>query len=84
MLSQETIQKLRDEVHRLKDAQHMFFETYKHLCVQLGGDEWTKRRFEPVFHLVRKEILPIMEQAGMDEPAIQTLCTSAEHVLLRS
>jgi hypothetical protein len=84
MLSQETIQKLRDEIHRLKEAQHRFFEMYKHLCIQLGGDEWTKRRFEPVFHLVRKEILPIMEQAGMDVAAAQTLCLSAEQVLLRA
>ena len=84
MVPQEITQQLRDEAHRLKEAQEMFLKTYRQLCIHLGKDEWTKRQFEMVFHLVRKEILPLMEQAGIDAASVQALCASTEHVLVRS
>jgi hypothetical protein len=34
-----------------------------------------------VFHRVRKEVIPLMEQAGMAENSVQALCSWAEKMV---
>jgi hypothetical protein len=36
-----------------------------------------------IFHRTRSEIIPIMEQAGLDPQAVQALCSWAEKLALR-
>ncbi len=76
MMSAEMGNQVRAEVRRLKDAQDQFLRTYKQLCEHLAGDE--KGKTELVFHHVRREIIPIMEEVGMDAKEIQAVCAWAE------
>ena len=81
MIPNELAEQLRAEVTSLKELQSKFLQTYKRLCVHDGGPEWRKAPIEKVFHHVRKEIIPIMEQAGMDHQEVQALCSWAEKLV---
>jgi hypothetical protein len=83
MIAKDLAEQVRAEVRRLKEVQDDFLQTYKRLCVDLGGTEWQKARFEIVFHHVREEIIPIMEQAGMDHNGVQALCSWAEKLVTK-
>jgi len=78
MLSTEMADQVSAEVRRLKEAQDQFLQTYQKLCVHCAGTEWQKGKTELVLHHVRMEIIPIMEEAGMDARSIQALCAWAE------
>jgi hypothetical protein len=78
MIKSELAEQVRAEVKSLKQVQEQFLQTYKQLCADNGGPEWDRANIETVFHKVRKEIIPIMEQAGMDPTAVQAMCSWAE------
>ena len=51
-------------------------QTYKRLCTHYGGPKWRKGKdIETIFHQVRKEIITVMERAGMDSKEVQALCS---------
>ena len=77
VITKDLADQVRSEVRPLKAALEAFLNTYKKLCVQLGGPEWGKGKIELVFHNVRSEIIPIMEQAGMEGKQVQALCSWA-------
>ena len=82
MIPKELTEQLQDEVKRLKQAGDEFLQTYTQLCVHCGGGpQWQKEPSEMVFHRVRSEVIPVMEQAGMDSQAIQAFCTWAEKLV---
>ena len=78
MLTNELAEETRQRVQRLKEVQGAFLQTYKKLCSHFGGPDWQKKKMEMVFHRVRQEIVPLMEQAGMDANEVQALCAWAE------
>jgi hypothetical protein len=82
MIPKELAEQVRTEVKHLKEEQEKFLQTYRRLCVHCGGPEWQKEEIEIVFHHVRREVIPIMEQAGMEHPAVQALCSWAEKLLV--
>jgi hypothetical protein len=82
VITQQLAEQVRNQVERLKKAQDEFLQTHKQLCVDYGAEEWEKGRMEIVFHRVRKEIIPIMEGAGMGHKAVQALCTWAEELVM--
>ncbi len=77
MLTNELAQEARREVQRLKEVHDAFLQTYKKLCLHFGGPDWQKK-MEMVFHRVRQEMVPLMEQAGMDAKEVQAVCAWAE------
>lgn len=81
MLPKELNEQTGAHVKRLKEAQDDFLQTYRELCVHCGGPQWQKEQSEMVFHRVRTEIIPMMEQAGMDHQAVQALCSWAERLV---
>jgi hypothetical protein len=81
MITSELAEQVRTEVKRLKELQDQFLLTYKRLCIQDGGPQWRKE-IEKVFHHVRREVIPIMEQAGVEPNAVQALCSWAEKLLM--
>jgi hypothetical protein len=81
MIPKELAEQVRSEISRLKQAQEDFLQTYKRLCVHHAGPEWQKAESEMVFHQVRQEVIPIMEQLGMGPQAVQALCSWAERLL---
>ena len=83
MITGELAEQVRSEVRRLKEVQEQFLQTYKQLCVHYGGPEWRRDEdIESVFHLVRKEIIPVMEKAGMDSKQVQALCSWAAKLVM--
>jgi hypothetical protein len=78
MLTQALADEVRDDVRRLKETQDKFLETYDKLCAHYGKPNWRQGKVEMVFHSVRREIVPIMEQSGMDAREVQALCAWAE------
>ena len=78
MIPKELAQQVRTEAERIKEIQDQFLLTYQQLCVHLGGPEWQRSHqetaVEAVFHHVHWEVIPLMEQAGMDHHAVQALC----------
>jgi hypothetical protein len=83
MITKDLADQVRSEVRRLKAVQEEFLQTYKKLCVHCGGPEWGKGKIELVFHHVRSEIIPIMEEVGMDSKSVQALCSWAERQDMR-
>lgn len=82
MVPTELTEHLQAEVKRLKEAGDEFMQTYTRLCVHCGGGpQWQKEPSEMVFHRVRREVIPIMEQAGMDHQAAQAFCSWAERLV---
>ena len=81
MIPNELAEQVRSEIKRLKDAQDDFLKTYQRLCIHHGGQEWQRAESEMVFHRVRGEVIPIMEQLGMDHQSVQALCSWAERLL---
>jgi hypothetical protein len=82
MITQELTDQVRTEVKRLKEVQDQFLRTYKRYCDHFGGPGWRKD-MEEVFHRVRQEVIPIMEEADMDHKAVQALCAWAEKLLMQ-
>ncbi len=82
MIPKELADQVRTEVEHLKEEQEKFLQTYRRLCVHHGGPDWHKEEIEVVVHRVRREVIPIMEQAGMEHAAVQALCAWAEKMLL--
>jgi hypothetical protein len=82
MIPQELAEQVRSEIKRLKEVQDAFLQTYQRLCVHHGGPQWQKKKSEIVFHQTREELIPIMEEHGMDPNAIQAVCSWAERLLL--
>jgi hypothetical protein len=78
MTTQQMTSQVRAEVEHLKEAQNRFLETYRQLCVSHADPKWPKGDIEMVFHRVRSEIIPIMEEVGMDPNEVQALCSWAE------
>jgi hypothetical protein len=82
MIPKELSDQLQNEVNRLKKAGDDFLQTYTQLCVHCGGGpQWQKEPTEMVFHRVRSEVIPVMEQAGMDAHAVQAFCSWAERLV---
>jgi hypothetical protein len=78
MIPNELAEQVRAEVKLLKEGQDKFLHTYKRLCAHYGGSEWRKDEdIETVFYQVRKEIIPVMEQTGMESKQVQALCSWA-------
>jgi hypothetical protein len=78
MIPNDLAEQLRAEVKLLKEGQDKFLETYKRLCVHYGGANWRKDKdIETIFYHVRREIIPLMEQAGMESKQVQALCSWA-------
>jgi hypothetical protein len=82
MVPKELTDQLRAEVQSLKEGQDRFLQTYKQLCDHCGGPDWRKKKVELVFHRVREEVIPIMEQAGADHQSVQALCSWAERLVM--
>jgi hypothetical protein len=82
MIPNEQAEQLRSEIKRLKEAQDDFLQTYKRLCIHYGGAEWL-RQSDPVLHSVRSDVIPVMEQLGMDHESVQALCSWAERLICR-
>jgi hypothetical protein len=78
MIPKELADQVGAEINSLMAEQDRFLKTYMRLCVHHGGPKWQKEGIEMVFHNVRREIIPIMEQVGMDHNAVQALCSWAE------
>jgi hypothetical protein len=78
MIPNELANLVREEIRSLMQEQDRFLQTYKRLCVHYGGPKWQKEGIEVIFHHVRAEIIPIMEQVGMEHKAVQALCSWAE------
>jgi hypothetical protein len=87
MIPKELAEQVQAEAQRIKEVQDQFLQTYQRLCGHLGGPEWqrshSETKVEAVFHHARREIVPIMERAGMDDQAVQALCAWAEKLLMR-
>lgn len=83
MIPQELTEQVRSEVKRLKEVQDQFLQTYKQICVHFGGAKWQKDHNEVISHQARKEIIPFMEQAGMDPLTAQALCSWAEKLVVQ-
>jgi hypothetical protein len=83
MLTKELTDQVQSEIKRLKDAQDTFLQTYDRLCARQGGlgRKPDNSDSETVFQTVRGEVIPIMEQLGMDHQTVQALCTWAERKL---
>jgi hypothetical protein len=77
MVPQELAEQLRAGVKTLKQGQEKFLQIYKQLCLHYGGPQWHQKDVETVFYNVRREIIPLMEQAGMDRNSVQALCAWA-------
>lgn len=84
MIPEDLAEQVRAEVKRLKEVQDQFLQTYKRLCDHYGGPDWRKSQMEMVFHRTRKEVIPIMEQSGLDPLSVQALCSWAEKLALRA
>jgi hypothetical protein len=82
MIPSVLAESVQSEVRQLKKVQEEFLQSYRQLCAHFGGQKWQKDYLESVAHQVRKEILPIMEQAGMDPPAVDALCSWAERTVM--
>jgi hypothetical protein len=82
MMTKELEEQVRTEARSLKDTQDKFLQTYRRLCAQHGGSEWQTEEIETVFHHVRREVVPVMEQSGMDHRTVQALCSWAEKRLM--
>ena len=81
MMTKELAEQVRAEVKQFREVQDKFLQTYKQLCLQFGGPEWKKKYIDKVFHQVRDEVIPIMEQLGMDPNAVQAMCGWAEKLV---
>jgi len=81
MIPNELAEQLRSEIKQLKKAQEAFLETFKRLCDYHGGPDGLRKRSETVFHHVRADIIPVMEELGMDPRSVQALCSWAAHLI---
>lgn len=79
MIPNEIAEQLRSEIQQLKEAQEAFLETFERLCHHHGGPNGLRKKSEMVFHHVRDDVIPVMEQLGMDHRSVQALCAWAEH-----
>jgi hypothetical protein len=82
MIANELAEQLRAEVRRFKEVQDEFLQTYRRLCLEFGGSKWPKAKVDLVLHRVRQEVIPIMEEVGLDPNAVQALCSWAEKLVL--
>ena len=83
MIPADLAEQVRAEVGRFKEVQDQFLHTYQRLCAHYGGPAWRNgKEVEVVFHHVRVEIIPVMEQAGMEHTAVQALCSWAERLVM--
>jgi hypothetical protein len=82
MMTKDLAEQVRAEVKLFMEVQDKFLQTYKQLCLQHGGPEWKKKHIDKVFHQVRDEVIPIMEQLGMEHKAVQALCSWAEQLVM--
>ena len=82
MMTKELADQLRAEVAQLKAVHDQFLRTYRQLCLHYGGPQWNGKDSEVVFHRVRGEIIPTMEEADMDDKSVQALCSWAERRVL--
>jgi hypothetical protein len=82
MMTKDLTEQVRADVKLLMEVQDKFLQTYKQLCLHHGGPEWKKKHIDKVFHQVRDEVIPIMEQLGMDPKAVQALCSWAEKLVM--
>jgi hypothetical protein len=84
MIPADLAEQLRAEVGRFKELQDQFLRTYERLCVHHGGSAWRNDKdVEVVLYHVRGEVIPVMEQAGLDPNAVQALCAWVERLLTR-
>jgi hypothetical protein len=82
MMTKDLSEQVRGEVKTFMEVQDRFLQTYKQLCLHHGGPDWKKKHIDRVFHEVRDEVIPIMEQLGMDQRAVQALCSWAEKLVM--
>jgi hypothetical protein len=83
MVPDDIAPQLRSEIQRLKEAQEAFLKTYERLCTHHGGPTGLQKKSEMVFTRVRGDIIPIMNQLGMDQESVQAMCAWAEHVIVQ-
>jgi hypothetical protein len=82
MIPKELADQVRAEAHALKEAGDRFLQTYARLCDHHGGPGWQRGQTEVVFHQVRREVIPILQQAGMTDKSVQALCSWAEKMVM--
>ena len=83
MIPADLAEQVRAEVGRFKELQDQFLQTYQRLCAHHGGPQWQNAKEpEVVFYHVRSDLMPVMEQAGMDHNAVQALCHWAEGLVM--
>jgi hypothetical protein len=83
MIPADLAEQLRAEAKRLKELQDQFLQTYRRLCAHHGGPDWQKDKdIDVTFYHVRGEVIPVLEQAGMDARSVQALCAWAEKMVL--
>jgi hypothetical protein len=82
MIPRDLADQLQAEVKSFKAVQDRFLETYQRLCIHCAGSDWRTEEVETVCHRVRREVIPIMEQEGMDAKAVEALCSWAERRLV--
>jgi hypothetical protein len=83
MVPDEFAAQLRSEVQRLKEAQEAFLKTFQRLCEYHGGPTGLRKKSEMVFTRVRGDIIPVMNELGMDQESVQAMCAWAEHVIVQ-
>ena len=83
MIPDEFAEPLRLEIKRLKEAQEGFLEIFGRLCNYHGGPNGLRKKREMVLHRVRADIIPVMQQFGMDQRSVQALCVWAEDLIAK-
>lgn len=78
MVPNELAEQVKTKVKRLTEAGGEFLQAYERLCAHCGGADWQKKdELEHVFYQVRREVVPLMQQAGVDPKDIDALCSWA-------
>jgi hypothetical protein len=82
MMPADMAEQAQTTVKRVKQALDAFLQTYQQLGDRQGDHKWPRGHVDVVSHMIRKELIPVMEQAGMDHQATQALCAWAERMIM--
>jgi hypothetical protein len=82
MLPPDLAEQTQTTVKRLKQSLDAFLETYQRLGTHQRDPKWPRGHIDVVTHLVRKDLIPVMEQAGMEHQAVQAVCSWAERMII--
>jgi hypothetical protein len=82
MLPPDLAEQTQTTVKRLKQSLDAFLETYQRLGNNQHDPKWPRGHIDVVTHMIRKDVIPVMEQAGMEHQAVQSLCAWAERMII--